>query len=222
MTGTALLFLPILLNLVLAADHPSSSSSIITTVISYFAASQETSRQGFIWATPTSIAASVIGTSSDATTYEVKCLSNAPISECSIASPVTLVAGPTTVRFKQPLQVTGTYEDIRITEHGFQDIKCSFTHYSESAMCTNTLVLTAVASNKSVPTTTVLSGPIASDKVAYQALTVIGALKKLNASGGANGGSATSTSHSNPAERVVPTEMPMGAALVVAAAAALV
>ncbi|KAJ5364504.1 uncharacterized protein N7496_010217 [Penicillium cataractarum] len=214
--------LPLLSTLSLAATITTSPSPTATsasgqststgssTVISFFDASYTLS--DFPVRTSTSYAASVISLNALATTYEINCLAAAPTSDCSLATPLTLIAGPNTFSFAEPFTLSGEAYGVTVTEKGNLDMACSFTHSSESATCTVKYDLTASGAGKTTSTSSSTKTGIPTDMVQYQALTVTGGLESFNAPG------ATQTPTGNVAGKMaMVTGVPLGAAAVVVA-----
>ncbi|OOQ86128.1 hypothetical protein PEBR_24457 [Penicillium brasilianum] len=188
----------------------SASSTGSSTVISYFGASYTLSDIPI--RTSTSYAASVVSLNALATTYAINCLPSAPTTDCSIASPLTLIAGPNTFSFVEPFTLSVEAYGVTVTEKGTEDMACSFTHSSESATCTIKYDLTASGAGKTTSTSGSTKTGIATGLVQYQALTVTGGLEKFNAP------SATQTPTGNAAGKMaMVTGVPLGAAAVAVA-----
>ncbi|KAJ5477304.1 hypothetical protein N7539_007448 [Penicillium diatomitis] len=202
MSGISLFLLSILGSLAVAAAAPSS------TVVSYLVADD---------ILDTWVAASVIAVNPKATTYEVKCVPSASASDCSLDPPITLIAGPTTVNIQIPLSESTRVGGIDLERRGLMTMACSFTHSIESITCTATEAMTAIARGVTKTSTGSQSGSILPTDASYKALTVTGGLEKFQASATS---APTSATTSNPADRVMVTGMPFGAAVAVAAAAA--
>jgi hypothetical protein len=180
-----------------------------TTVIEYFAATKTVSGISVSIPTYTSIAGSAIGSDAAGTTYKVACMSGAPKSDCSIDKPFTMVSGPDTLSYSKALTAqVGGYTGL-IGE----DVRCSFTHSTKSAVCTYAMDVTVSLGDQttSTMTTTTISYPEKS--VFYDKLTVTAA---------ATGASATGTGSADAAaglHKARATAVPWGAAAAIAAAA---
>lgn len=191
---------------------PTSTSDPSTTVISYFGASYTFS--DIPVRSSTSYAASVISINALATTYQINCLPSAPTSDCTLATPLTLIAGPNTFSFKEPFTVSAEVAGVTVTEKGVEDIACSFTHSTESATCTVKVDLTASGAGKTTSTSVKTTTAVASDQVQYQPLTVTGGLASFTAP------AATQTPSGNVGvlgKRAMVTGVPLGAAAVAVA-----
>lgn len=209
-TTTILPFLPALALAATTATTISTAPS--STVISYFGASYTFS--DIPVRTSTSYAASVISINALATTYQINCLPSAPTSDCSLATPLTLIAGPNTFSFAEPFTVSAEAAGITITEKGVEDMACTFTHSSESATCTLKIDLTASGAGKTTSTSLSTKSAVATDEVQYQALTVTGGLASFTAP------AATQTPSGNVGvvgKRAMVTGVPLGAAAVAVA-----
>lgn len=192
------------------ATNTSASSTISSTVISYFDASYTFS--DFPVRTSTSYAASVISLNALATTYAINCLPSAPTSDCSLATPLTLIAGPNTFSFAEPFTIFAEAYGVTVTEKGNEDMACTFTHSSESASCTIKFDLTASGAGETTSTSVSTKTGIPTGMVQYQALTVTGGLESFNAP------AATQTPTGNVAGKMaMVTGVPLGAAAVAVA-----
>lgn len=162
-----------------------------------------------------SAAASLAGINAAATTYEIKCLSVTPKSDCQIDSkhPWTLIQGPATYNFAAFF----TYTTDQTTATIIETAECSFTHYSESASCSWSSSFTGsssggtFASSKSLTTTN-----IPTLYISYRELEVNGGVTSFTAP------QATKTPDAAvaPAKPLI-TAAPLCAAAAAAAAAAL-
>ncbi|KAJ5620260.1 hypothetical protein N7510_004244 [Penicillium lagena] len=138
-----------------------------TTIVPEFAAE---------WATDVTIlpyastAASVAGINALYTTYQIKCLDDAPKAECQIDTPWTLIEGPGTY------SLTGVYTrwgsgDVDLT--ATRQIDCTFTSSSLSASCSASYKATGTIGSISYSTSTSLStSPIPTDSITYIAMLV--------------------------------------------------
>jgi hypothetical protein len=190
----------------------SSTSHPSTTIISYFGASYTFS--DIPVRTSTSYAASVISINALATTYQINCLPSAHPSDCTLATPLTLIAGPNTLSFREPFTVSVEVGGVTVTESGVEDMACSFTHSTESATCTLKYDLTAAGAGKTTSTSSKTTTAVASDQVLYQTLTVTGGLASFTAP------AATQTPTGNAGVvgmRAMVTGVPLGAAAVAVA-----
>ncbi|CAI7676661.1 unnamed protein product [Penicillium palitans] len=113
-----------------AAAEPS------TTTISYFAIDNDSG--GADLGAYSSTAGRVVGIDKYATTYEIACLSGA--SKCALKNPATLIQGDATysVSLEAIMVTNGT------TAHATAVESCSFTHVSESAVCSWSLAYTGI------------------------------------------------------------------------------
>lgn len=177
-----------------------------TTIVSMFEAFVNDSPISVSTKMYTSLGASVAGINSDYTTYEVQCMSGAPIAQCSIAAPYTVVAGPTTLSYSKGLPVVIYGQTITVT----QDAQCSFTHMSESAVCTNS----EHVSYSGHSTSTVITKSIPASDVFYQPLTVTAGLDKFNSPQATKAPAAAAGPH-----KPMITAAPLGAAAALAVAA---
>ncbi|KAG2415027.1 hypothetical protein HFD88_006217 [Aspergillus terreus] len=177
-----------------------------TTVVSIFEAVADNPYLSY--STYTSLGGSIVGADAHATTYKIGCMSGAPKSVCSIDTPYEVIAGPTTLSYARtmPVEVYG------VTVSVGQDVACSFTRTSESAVCTVTAdvksghISTAITSTQSFET----------DEIFYSPVTVTEGLSRLNAP------QATGTSEGAAgAHRPLITAAPLGAAAALGAAAVL-
>lgn len=191
------------------SSTPTSTSHPSTTIISYFGASYTFS--DIPVRTSTSYAASVISLNAVATTYQINCLPSAPTSDCSLASPLTLIAGPNTFSFAEPFTASVEVAGVTVIEKGTEDLACSFTHSSESATCTVKLTVTASGAGKTTTTSLSTKVGIPTESVGYQTLTVTGGLESFTAP------AATETPNVGVAGRAMVTGVPLGAAVVAVA-----
>ncbi|KAJ6021445.1 hypothetical protein N7540_006949 [Penicillium herquei] len=193
------------------AAQSSSASAASTTVISIFEAFDNDAADSISASWYTSLGASIAGINADYTTYEVDCMSGAPVSDCSIAAPYTMIAGPTTLSYYKALPVDLVAYGATVTVT--QDVACSFTHSTESAVCTET----EWASYEGESTSTVTTKSFATDDIFYKPITVTAGLDKLNSP------QATETSSSSNAagDRPLATAAPLGAAAIMAVVALL-
>jgi len=126
----------------------------------------------------TSIAAEVIAVDSTATTYDIRCQSGAAKSLCAIDSktPWRIIQGPATYSFSayESISTDGGAADV------FATVACSFTHYSESVTCAQSISMDISADGYSTATSTYLpSQTIDADQVSYHVLTVTAGVAAL-------------------------------------------
>lgn len=119
----------------------------------------------------TSFGGSVAGVNHLYTTYIVDCMSNVPTSQCGLEAPYTLIAGPTTLSYS----TRGLADLVSATVTITQDVKCSFTHKTESAVC----IQTTAASFEGLSTTATATVSVPTGDVTYWPLTVTAGLSKL-------------------------------------------
>lgn len=182
------------------------ASAQSTTVISIFEAFVNDSPYSVSASMYTGLGASVAGINADYTTYVVDCMSNAPMSECSIDTPYTIIAGPTTLSYSKPLPIDLGGTTVTVT----QDVQCSFTHKTESAVCTNS----EYVSYDGQSTSTVTTKSVPTNDVFYKPITVTAGLSKFNSPQATEAPNAAAGSH-----RPLVTAAPLGAAAALAAAA---
>ncbi|CAL5870820.1 uncharacterized protein PFLUO_LOCUS5061 [Penicillium psychrofluorescens] len=123
-----------------------------------------------------STAASVVGINALYTTYQIKCLDDAPKAECHIDTPWTLIEGPGTY------SLTGVYTG---WSSGTVDIvtatrllDCTFTSSSLSASCSASYKATGTIGGMSYSTSTSLStSPIPTESITYYAMLVTAGAK---------------------------------------------
>jgi hypothetical protein len=177
-----------------------------TTVVSIFEAFVDNPYLSVSYSTPASLAGSVVGINAQATTYKVACMSGAPKSDCSVDKPYTIVAGPTTLSFSQtfPVEVYG------FTMSASENVACSFTHTSESAVCTVTAAVTSGGQSTSATSTKT----IPTNDVFYKPITITGGLSLFNSPQATEIPGAAAGPH-----RALVTAAPLGAAAALAAAA---
>lgn len=177
-----------------------------TTVVSIFEGFVQNPYVSASYSTYGSLAGSVVGINAEATTYKVGCMSGAPKSVCSIATPYTVIAGPTTVSFSQTFPIYIYGETLSVSEN----VACSFTHTTESAECT----IAAAVTSGGASTTTTTTKSIPTNDVYYRSITVTGGLSLFNSP------QATQTpgAAAGPARPLI-TAAPWGAAAAVAVAA---
>lgn len=184
------------------------ASAQSTTVVSIFEAIVNDTPYSISYSMEQSVGASVVGVNADYTTYAVDCMSGAPISECSIDTPYTILAGPTTLSYSKPLPIDigGTIVTVN------QDVQCSFTHKSESAVCTGS----EKVSFEGHHTATVVTKSIPTQDVTFMAITVTAGLSKFNSPQATQAPNAAAGS-----QHPMVTAAPLGAAAALAVAALL-
>lgn len=184
------------------------ASAQSTTVISIFEAFDKDNPYSVTYSMYKSLGGSVAGINADYTTYELQCMSGAPTTDCSMDTPFSLIAGPTTMSYSKPL----TVEVYGHTATVSQDVQCSFTHKSESAVCTNS----EYVSYSGQSTSTVITKSIPTEDVFYYPVTVTAGLSLFDSP------QATQTPNAAAgAPHPMVTAAPLGAAAVLAAAALL-
>jgi hypothetical protein len=183
-----------------------------TTVIEYFAATKTVPGISVSYASYSSIAGTVLGTNAAGTTYEIACMSGALKSDCSIDKPFTMFAGPDTLSYSKTL----TAEIQGYTGIIGEDVQCSFTHSTESAICTFNMDVTFSVDDltTSTMTTTTISYPEKS--VVYDKLTVVATATGASV---ASGTGASSTDAAAGLHNVRATSVPLAAAAAIAIAA---
>jgi hypothetical protein len=183
-----------------------------STVIEYFAATKTVPGLSVSYSSYSSIAGTVLGTNAAGTTYKIACMSGAPKSDCSIDQPFTMFAGPDTLSYSKTL----TAEIEGYTGIVGEDVQCSFTHSTESAVCTFNMDVTVSVDGitTSTMTTTTISYPEKS--VVYDKLTVVGTATGVSV---ASGTGASSTDAAAGLHNVQATAVPLAAAAAIAVAA---
>ncbi|KAJ6111571.1 hypothetical protein N7523_007632 [Penicillium sp. IBT 18751x] len=183
-----------------------------TTVIEYFAATKTVPGMSVSVSSYSSMVGTVLGTNAAGTTYRVGCMSGAPKSDCSIDKPFTMFAGPDTLSYSKTL----TAEIGGYTGLIGEDVQCSFTHSTESAVCTFNMDVTVSVDDitTSTMTTTTISYPEKS--VFYDKLTVAATATGASV---ASGTGASSTDAAAGLHNIRATAVPLGAAAAIAVAA---
>ncbi|KAJ5671451.1 hypothetical protein N7507_000578 [Penicillium longicatenatum] len=167
------------------------TSSFIAVILAALAAGESTTTIGYFGVNTglgddigpfffTSTAASVAGINAVATTYEIKCLSGAPESDCQIGSkhPWTLIQGPATYNFAASF----TYTSDQTTATYTETADCSFTKYSESASCSWSASITGSSSGGNLASSTSSSTKnIPTESITYWALEVNGGVASFTA-----------------------------------------
>ena len=184
------------------------ASAQSTTVVSIFEGGANDTSGGVTFSMAKSLGGSVVGINADYTTYEVECMSGAATSDCSVDEPYTLLAGPTTLSYSKPLPISVYGTTVTVD----QDVHCSFTHTSESAVCTDTQSMSLDGQS----TSTVLTTSIPSKDVFYYPITITAGVSKFNSPQATQAPNAAARAH-----HPVVTAAPLGAAAALAAAALL-
>lgn len=154
---------------------------------------------------PGGLGGSIVGVNADYTTYQIQCMTGG---NCGVSAPYTIVAGPTTMSVSTVVEHNLYGTMVTATLEG----QCSFTHMSESAMCTETEKVdfnghhTATTVTQSVPT----------GAISYYPLTVTAGLSKLNSPQATQAAGVAA----GPAKPMI-TAAPLGAAAALALAAML-
>lgn len=184
------------------------ASAQSTTVVSIFEAFVNDTPYSVTYSMAKSLGGSVIGINADYTTYELQCMSGAPTTDCSVDAPYTLIAGPTTLSYSKPLPVDIGGTTVTVD----QDVQCSFTHKTESAVCTNSEYI----SFKGQSTSTVTTKSVPTSDVFYFPVTVTAGVSLFNSPQATQAPNAAAGAH-----RPMVTAAPLGAAAALAAAALL-
>ncbi|KAJ5373200.1 hypothetical protein N7517_005206 [Penicillium concentricum] len=187
-----------------------------TTVINYFGV--ESAINGVALGGYTSTAARVVAVGKHATTYEIACLKDA--SECALHHPATIVQGPTT--YSASIEATVSTGGAQAVATGIE--QCSFTHASESAVCTWSVAYTASQGDLTISDSTSSTQSIPASSVSYHPLTVTDGVYALtgSATASASGVKVTPTASTGAAAgaaKPLITAAPLGAAALAAFAA---
>lgn len=167
------------------------TTSLLAVTLAALAASESTTTVGYFGVNTglgddvgpfffTSTAASVAGINAEATTYEIRCLSDAPASDCQIQSkhPWTLIQGPATYNF----EASFTYTHDEITATYTETADCTFSQYSESASCSWSVSATGSSSGGNLASSTSSStSNIATASITYWELEVSGGVASFTA-----------------------------------------
>ncbi|KAJ5545477.1 hypothetical protein N7535_006137 [Penicillium sp. DV-2018c] len=198
-------------------------SSFLITALAALATAETTTTVGFFGAdfaditipSYASVAASVTGINALATTYVVKCLKNAPKSDCHIEDPWTIIQGQNTMSFTGVYTAWSTGDVNAVT--ATRDIKCSFTSFTESASCSISYQMTGTVNGMSTSTSTSTSTKtVPTDSITYYELAVTGGVESFTAT------EATHTpSGAAGAQKPLITAAPMGVAAALGLAALL-
>ena len=205
----------LILTSALAALAAADSS---TTTVSYFGLDSNINTYGADPGAYTSTAASIVGSDSTATTYEIGCLKGA--AKCALPHPVTLIQGSATYSLSgeysiETMGATGIITDIE---------ECTFTHSTESVSCSWSVAFTVSSGDLTVSTSNSDSSTsIAPDSVSWRSLDVTaGATSTISGSatepttGAASTAEATSTGAAAAHAKPLITAAPVGAAAVAA------
>lgn len=187
-----------------------------TTVIEYFAATKTEDIPGMYFSVSSysGIGGTVLATNAAGTTYRIGCMTGAPGSDCSLDKPFTMFAGPNTLSYSKILtaEVDG-YKGL-IGE----DVQCSFTHSTESAMCTFNMDITVSLDGVTTSSATVMTVSYPENSVIYDKLTVTATATATGASV-ASGTGASSADAAAGLHNIRATAVPLGAAAAIAVAA---
>ncbi|KAJ5196543.1 hypothetical protein N7449_007022 [Penicillium cf. viridicatum] len=159
----------------------------------------------------TSTAASVAGINALATTYRIGCLSDAPKSDCEIATPWTMIQGPKTYSLTGVYTVSGSGTVNAVT--GTQNFDCTFAKATESPSCSFSAKVTGTTAGVSYSTSTSTS----TKSLPTKSYTSYG----IEVTAGTALFTATQATQSPNGGAAMVTAAPMGAAAVVAIAAML-
>ncbi|KAJ5772718.1 hypothetical protein N7520_003247 [Penicillium odoratum] len=167
------------------------TASLLAVTLSALAAAESTTTVGYLgvnnglgddigpfWFTST--AASVAGINAEATTYEIRCLSGAPSSDCQIESkhPWTLIQGPATYNF----DASFTYSSDHTTATYTETADCSMSQYSTSVSCSWSVSATGSSSGGNLASSTSSSSSnIATASITYWELEVTGGVASFTA-----------------------------------------
>ncbi|CDM35483.1 hypothetical protein DTO013E5_8037 [Penicillium roqueforti] len=181
-----------------------------TTRINYFGGGMEWVRQLNLhpW---TSTAASVAGINAVATTYRIGCLSDAPKSDCEIATPWTMIQGPKTYSLTGVYTVSGSGSINAVT--GTHNFDCTFAKVTESPSCSFSVKVTGTTAGVSYSTSTSTS----IKNMPTQSYTSYG----IDVTAGTALFTASQATKTPNGAAAMITAAPMGAAAVVAIAAML-
>ncbi|CAI7570548.1 unnamed protein product [Penicillium palitans] len=181
-----------------------------STRINYFGGGMQWARQANLhrW---TSTAASVAGINALATTYRIGCLSDAPKSDCEIATPWTMIQGPQTYSLTGVYTVSGSGTVNAVT--GTQNFDCTFAKPTESPSCSFSAKATGTTAGVSYSTSTSTS----TKNLPTKSYTSYG----IEVTAGTALFTATQATQSSNGGAAMVTAAPMGAAAVVAIAAML-
>ena len=197
--------LKVILATALAAMASAESSS--TTKINYFGGGMDYAHSINLhyW---TSTVASVAGINALATTYEIECESDAPKTDCEIATPWTMIQGPQTYSLVGEWTASG--EGVNALT-GTQDFDCTFAASTASPSCSFSVEVTGtmggVDTSTSTPTST---SELPTESYTWYGLDVTGGTASFTAT------EATQTPTSNAGAAMI-TAGPMGAVAAVVA-----
>lgn len=194
----------------------------LSTALAAFVTAEESTRinyfgGGMQWAHKvnlhawTSTAASVAGINAHATTYRIGCLSDAPKSDCEIATPWTMIQGPKTYSLTGVYTVSGSGTVNAMT--GTQNFDCTFAKATESPSCSFSAKVTGTAAGVSHSTSTSTS----TKNLPTKSYTSYG----IDVTAGAALFTATQATQTSKGGAAMVTAAPMGAGAVMAIAAML-
>ncbi|OQE41864.1 hypothetical protein PENCOP_c004G01694 [Penicillium coprophilum] len=187
-----------------------------TTVIKYFGVSNPVN--GIALNGYTSTAARVIAVGKHATTYEIACLKDA--SQCALHHPATIVQGSTT--YSASIEATVATGGATAVLTGVE--QCSFTHVSESAVCSWSVAYTASKDDYTLSDSSSSIESIPASSISYHPLTITDGVYALtgDATASASAVKVTPTASSGAAAgaaKPLITAAPLGAAALAAFAA---
>jgi hypothetical protein len=212
----------LILTSALAALAAADSS---TTTVSYFGLDANINTYGADPGAYTSTAASLVGSDSTATTYEIGCLKGA--AQCALPHPITLIQGSATYSMSgeysiETMGATGIITDIE---------ECTFTHTSEAVSCSWSVAFTVSSGDLTLSTSNSDSSTsIAPESISWRTLDVTAGAEAAtsttsdSATGASTGAASTEASNTGATStgaaaahaRPLITAAPMGAAAVAA------
>ncbi|KAJ5501275.1 hypothetical protein PEX2_094730 [Penicillium expansum] len=192
-----------------AADEPSK------TTISYFGVDNDS---GANLGAYSSTAARVVGINKYATTYEIACISGA--AKCALHHPATLIQGDATYS----VSLEATVVTSGATAHATAVESCTFTHKSESAVCSWSLAYTGMQGDVTISDSASSTQSIPASLVTYKPLTITDGVYALtaDATGSTSAVKITPTASTGgvaAAAKPLITAAPLGAAAALAFAA---
>jgi hypothetical protein len=159
----------------------------------------------------TSTAASVAGINAVATTYEIGCLSDAPKSDCEIATPWTMIQGPSTYSLTGVYTASGSGSVNAVT--GTHNFDCTFAKATQSPSCSFSVKVTGTTAGVSYSTSTSTS----TKNLPTESYTSYG----IDVTAGTASFTASQATQTPNAGAAMATAAPMGAAAVVVIVAML-
>lgn len=195
----------VILATTLAAMASAESSS--TTRIGYFGGGMDYAHSISLhpW---TSTVASVAGINAVATTYEIECDSDAPKTDCEIATPWTMIQGPQT--YSLVGEWTSSGEGVNAIT-GTQDFDCTFAATTATPSCSFSVEASGTKGGVATSTSTSTStSDLPTESYTWYGLDVTGGAASLTAT------EATQTPTDNAAAAMI-TAGPVGAVAAVVA-----